>query len=284
MPENPSQRVISAGAGSRRGLLKASLAGALGLPFATPWGDSVPVQAAISVAIRDAHPLAAPLRQATPIATPSGDPAAAIEAIARDAMTTYGLRAMILQVQIAGEGIVTLALGESMTGVPATPEMHFRNGAVAISYVSTLLLLLVDDGVITLDDSLSNWLPDLPDSDGVTLRMLANMTAGYPDYVQNAAFIDAYYADPFWQWAPEELIDFGLSTPRLFAPGTNWDYSHTDYVILGRALEAITGQTLDALLQEKVLTPSVLPTQSVRRPPRFPNRCCMPSAPNAARS
>ena len=63
------------------------------------------------------------------------------------------------------------------------------------------------------------------------------------------------YADPFRQWTPEEQIALGLSTPRVFAPGTNWDYSHTDYVILGQALEKITGQPLDVALQEQVLGP-----------------------------
>lgn len=70
-----------------------------------------------------------------------------------------------------------------MTGVPATEDMHFRNGAVAISYMSTLLLQLVDQKVVRLDDKLFNWLPELLDAERVTLRMLANMTAGYPDYI-----------------------------------------------------------------------------------------------------
>jgi len=63
------------------------------------------------------------------------------------------------------------------------------------------------------------------------------------------------YADPFRQWTPQELIQIGLSTPRVFAPGANWDYSHTNYVILGQALEKITGQPLATLLQEYVLEP-----------------------------
>ena len=133
--------------------------------------------------------------------------------------------------------------------------MHFRNGAVAFFYVSTLLLRLVDQQLVSLDDPLASWLPDLPDADQVTLRMLANMTAGYPDYVQNPKLSQELYADPFRQWTPEELIALGLSTPRVFAPGTNWDYSHTDYVILGQALEKITGQPLDVALQEQVLGP-----------------------------
>ena len=165
------------------------------------------------------------------------------------------VKAVILRVTIDGQEVVTAALGESMTGVPATTDMHFRNGAVAFFYVSTLLLRLVDQQLVSLDDSLASWLPDLPDADQVTLRMLANMTAGYPDYVQNPKLSQELYADPFRQWTPEELIALGLSTPRVFAPGTNWDYSHTDYVILGQALEKITGQPLDVALQEQVLGP-----------------------------
>jgi len=188
-----------------------------------------------------------------------GDQAEAIIATARDIMEKQDVKAVILRVTIDGQEIVTEALGESMTGVPATTDMHFRNGAVAFFYVATLLLRLVDQQVVTLDDPLATWLPDLPDADQVTLRMLANMTAGYPDYVQNPKLSQELYADPFRQWTPEEQIALGLSTPRVFAPGTNWDYSHTDYVILGQALEKITGQPLDVALQEQVLGPMGLP-------------------------
>src|SRR5215207_2264737 len=209
-----------------------------------------------TVIVGSARPAyAAPLRQATPVATPPGDQAAAIVAIARDIMEQQDVKAVILSVTIDGQEIVTEALGESMTGVPATTEMHFRNGAVAFFYVATLLLRLVDQQVVTLDDTIDAWLPDLPDADQVTLRMLANMTAGYPDFEKNAGFQEAYYADPFCEWTAEERIAISLSVPRVFAPGTNWDYSHSNYVILGRALEKITGQPLDVALQEQVLDP-----------------------------
>jgi CubicO group peptidase (beta-lactamase class C family) len=193
------------------------------------------------------------------VATAPSDQAEAIVALARDIMSKQDVNAVILRVTIDGQEVVTAALGESMTGVPATTDMHFRNGAVAFFYVSTLLLRLVDQQLVSLDDPLASWLPDLPDADQVTLRMLANMTAGYPDYVQNPKLSQELYADPFRQWTPEELIALGLSTPRVFAPGTNWDYSHTDYVILGQALEKITGQPLDVALQEQVLGPMGLP-------------------------
>ncbi len=178
-----------------------------------------------------------------------------IIALVRDIMAKDHLRAVILRVTIDGNEVVTRALGESMTGVPTTADMHFRNGAVAIAYVSTALLRLVDQGQVGLDDTLATWLPDLPDAGHVTLRMLANHTAGYPDYVPDPGFQKASYENPFRQWTPEELIAISTATPRLFAPGTNWDYSHANVVILGRALEQISGMPLSVLLREQIFTP-----------------------------
>ncbi|MDQ3411649.1 MAG: beta-lactamase family protein [Chloroflexota bacterium] len=193
--------------------------------------------------------------QATPVPASREEQAAAIVAMAERALTDFDVRAIIVRVTVDGEELVTAAFGESMTGVPATSEMHFRNGSVAIAYMATLLLVLVDQGVVALDDPLSTWLPELPQAEAATLRMLVNMTAGYPDYVPNERFQAAFYADPFRHWTPDEQIEIGLSTPRVFAPGTNWDYSHANYVILGQALERMTGQPLADLLQEHVLSP-----------------------------
>jgi CubicO group peptidase (beta-lactamase class C family) len=85
--------------------------------------------------------------------------------------------------------------------------------------------------------------------------MLANMTAGYTDYVTTEAFAAANAADPFRRWTPDELIAIGLDAGRFFAPGESWAYSHTDYVILGLAMEQITGESLDKVLRDLVLDP-----------------------------
>ena len=197
----------------------------------------------------------APAAQLTQPASGAKTQAAAIVVLAREAMVRGDLRAVILRVTVDGRELVTAAMGESLTGVSATPDMHFRNGAVAIAYMSTLLLQLVDQGRVGLDDPLSNWLPDLPDASQVTLRMLTNMTAGYPDYVQNERLASLLYADPFRPFTPQDLIAIGLSTPRVFAPGTNWDYSHTNYVILGQVLEKVTEKPLATLMRENIFEP-----------------------------
>lgn len=165
------------------------------------------------------------------------------------------LRAVLIRVTRGDDVLVEEAVGESMSGVPATTDMHFRNGAVAISYMSTLLLILVDEGKVSLDDKVSTWLPDLPHADEVTLGQLAQMTSGYVDFEQTPELTAANYADPYKQWTPQELLAFAVDQPLYYPPGTNWNYAHTDYVILGLALEQITGQPLDQLLQDMVLDP-----------------------------
>lgn len=191
--------------------------------------------------------------------------------IVRDTMSKAHLNAAIVRVTIDGKEIVTQAVGESMTGVPAMPSMFFRNGAVAISYVSTLLLKLVDEKKVSLDDKLSRWLPAIPNADRVTLGQLAHMTSGYRDYVlDNAEFTAALDADPFRQWTPQELLGYAVNKPLLYEPGTNWNYAHTDYVLLGLALEKATGEAMSKLLQDKVLGPLALINTANSATPQIP--------------
>jgi CubicO group peptidase (beta-lactamase class C family) len=189
---------------------------------------------------------------------PSSDPAkeADVLAIVRQAMDEYKLKAAIVRVTIDGQNVATAAMGESMTGQPATTDMHFRNGSVAESYMTNLLLQLVDAKTVSLDDKVSTWLPDLPHADEVTLGQLASMTSGYHDYVPNPDFLKVNDTQVFKVWTPEEILQYAdLPQPLLYQPGTNWSYAHTNYVILGLALEKITGEPLDKALQEKVLGP-----------------------------
>ena len=195
---------------------------------------------------------------AAPSAPPPADSAlaASVDQTVQEAMRARHLRAVIVRVTVDGKDVITKAYGESMTGVPATVDMHFRNGAVAISYVSTLLLILVDEKKVSLDDKASKWVPEIPHSDEVTLGQLAQMTTGYTDFVIGNAEVDAMlYTDPFRQWTPEELLQTVTSKPLLYRPGTNWNYAHTNYLILGLALEKATGRRMSDLMQEKVLGP-----------------------------
>jgi CubicO group peptidase (beta-lactamase class C family) len=191
----------------------------------------------------------------------------AIKSIASDAMKEYNLKALIVQVTAEGRQLYTEALGESMSGVPATPAMHFRNGAMAFTYISTMLLELVDQKKVSLDDKLSKFLSDLPHADRITLKNLANMTSGYADYVYEPEVLHGIYLDPFRQWTPQELIKIGVSKPMMFEPGTNWGYCHTNYVILGQVIEQVTRMPLAQAMRQYILDPMDLKqTQSFSTP------------------
>jgi CubicO group peptidase (beta-lactamase class C family) len=196
----------------------------------------------------------------------------AVMRVVRNAMGQAHLRSVIVRVTVDGTEIVTQATGDSMTGVPASTDMHFRNGAVAISYVSTLLLRLVDEKKLSLDDTLSKWLPDFPHAQQVTLGQLAQMTAGYPDYViGNEQFSNEVYANPFQQWTTQDILAQISARPLLYDPGTNWNYAHTDYVLLGLALEKATAQDMPTLLQNEVLGPLGLKATANSDTPEIPS-------------
>jgi CubicO group peptidase (beta-lactamase class C family) len=195
----------------------------------------------------------------------------AVMRVVHNAMTQAHLKAAIVRITVDGKEVVTQAVGDSMTGVPATTDMHFRNGAVAISYVSTLLLKLVDEKKLTLDDRLSKWLPDFPNAQRVTLGQLAQMTAGYPDYViGNDQLETELYANPFQQLTTQDILAQISGRPLLYDPGTNWNYAHTDYVLLGLALEKATGQDMPTLLRNEVLGPLGLKSTTNSDTPEIP--------------
>lgn len=190
------------------------------------------------------------------VPAPASEPSvAAIDNAAKRAMATYHLEAMIVQVRSNGRTVFSRAYGESMTGVPATTDMHFRNGAMAFTYMATLLLEMVDRKKTTLDTKLSRYFPKLPNANEITLKNLANMTSGYGDYVYQTQTLNGTTLYPFRQWTAERLINIGITAHPMFAPGANWGYCHTNYVILGRVLEKITGMPLAQALQHYVLGP-----------------------------
>ena len=186
---------------------------------------------------------------------PGSARASAIAKIVQNAMRTDHLKAVIVKVTQDGNPVTTQAFGESMTGVPTTTAMHFRNGAVAFEYVSTLLMEFVDEHKVALDDTIERWMPTLPEAGKVTLKMLANQTSGYPDFETDPGWLAAFNADPFHIFTYQERLKYAFSRPAQFAPGTNWSYAHTNFMILGEILSKIGRKPLATLLQEKVLGP-----------------------------
>jgi D-alanyl-D-alanine carboxypeptidase len=168
----------------------------------------------------------------------------------RSQFTAGVLSGVVFGVWRDGAAVATGALGVGQSGVPATRDMHFRIGNVLEEMLTTQLLRLVEEGEIALDDPISNWFPELPNADKVTVNMLAHSTSGYNDFVTTQAFIDAFDKDPFKIWELDELIDIAMSKPPLFDPGTNWAFSDTNFVLLGQIVQEVGGQPFSEQVQE----------------------------------
>lgn len=159
-----------------------------------PWWQRFVATGAFGAAVGLAIGLV-PVTTSVASAASSGQQAAEIRSIVRSAMAADHLRSVIVRVTVGNTPVITQAFGSSLTGVPATTSMNFRNGAVAFSYVATLLMEFVDEHKLSLSDPISKWEPTLPEASQVTVKMLANMTSGYPDYVTDPAFLAAFNAD-----------------------------------------------------------------------------------------
>jgi D-alanyl-D-alanine carboxypeptidase len=152
--------------------------------------------------------------------------------------------------------IVTSGLADIATGRRMTAGDRVRIASVGKTYIATLVLQLVAEHRLRLSDSVARWLPGLvPNGRHITLTELLNHTSGIYDYVDDPGFERAFTADPTRVWRPLELVRIAVAHPPLFRPGTRWNYSDTDYILLGLVIEAATRKPLGQQLQARIFTP-----------------------------
>ena len=133
---------------------------------------------------------------------------------------------------------------------------RFRVASITKTFVATVVLQLVAEGKLGLDDSIDRWLPGLvPNGKAITIRELLDHTSGLYDYFDDSAFARAVVAHPGRIWQPRRLVAIATSHPRLFPPGAGWSYSNTNYILLGLAVEAVTGTTVDHELRGRLFQP-----------------------------
>src|SRR5882757_219760 len=191
--------------------------------------------------------------QAVP--APNTDPDR-LRAIVQAEAQKDGTKAVEFGMWVGDREVLTTALGSSMTTVPATTDMHYRIGGIAETFMSTLLLMLEEQGRINLDDKISRWFPHLLDADQVTVRMLVGNTAGYLDYVRVDDFVKLQLAEPFRTFTDDELIHYSVRNGKMnFPPGTSQQYSHTDNVILGQVIQRATKESLKDLYDKNIFGP-----------------------------
>jgi D-alanyl-D-alanine carboxypeptidase len=128
-------------------------------------------------------------------------------------------------------------------------------GSATKTYVASLILLLVDDGQIALSDPVTRWIPDVPGGDAVQVQNLLHHTSGIYNYTSDPSFLAG--AVTHRKYTPRELLDLAFSKPPSFVAGEpgRWEYSNTNYVILGMIVESVTGRNVASVLRERILEP-----------------------------
>lgn len=145
------------------------------------------------------------------------------------------------------------------TGTPFTTDLHTRIGSLTKSFTSTLVLKLCEDGLIELDEVVDTYLPDIvPNSDIITIRQLLNMSAGLVDY-SSVPELENLDWPPTQHFNPQDLIAISIEGGGTsFEPGTSWEYSNTNYILLGMILESVSGNTYADLVEQLIIEPAAL--------------------------
>jgi len=135
--------------------------------------------------------------------------------------------------------------------VRATPQMRYKIGSNSKQITATAMLLLAGEGKVSLDDPVARFFPELTQAGEISIRQLLSHTSGYEDYYA-LDYVAPYMALPT---TPRGIMDIWAKKPLNFAPGTQWQYSNTNFVIAGAIIEKITGQPLIDFLRARIFEP-----------------------------
>lgn len=166
-----------------------------------------------------------------------------------------GIVALVADHKRGIDWLYTAGYSDIPNKLPMDGSYTFRIGSITKTMTVTVLLQLVDEGKLSLNDPLAKFFPDLPNSGSITIAMLCNMTSGIPDYVKNPDFFPVLNSFPEKVWLPAELVEMGIWQGSSFSPGTGWEYSNTNTIIVGQIIEHLTGNSLDQEIQNRIILP-----------------------------
>jgi CubicO group peptidase (beta-lactamase class C family) len=180
-----------------------------------------------------------------------------IDRIAQQVLDQTGIPSASLAVVKGGKLIYTHAYGSARLAtattpaLPATPQMRYSIGSISKQFTATAILLLQEEGKLSLDDPVGKYIPGLTRGDEVTIRQILSHTSGYQDY-----WPEDYVMTPMLRAeSPQQILDTWAKKPLDFEPGTKWEYSNTNFVIAGRVVEQITGAPLMDFLTRRIFRP-----------------------------
>jgi len=176
-----------------------------------------------------------------------------IDDIAQQVLQTTGVPSASVAIVQDGKIAYVQAYGNARLDpqAAATPAMRYSIGSISKQFTAAAVLLLAEEGKLTLDDPVSKYVPGLTRGNEITIRQLLSHTSGYQDYAPQD-YIPQFQQQPI---SADGIMDRWAKIPLDFEPGTKWQYSNTNYVIAGAIVEKVSGQTLLQFLSERVFTP-----------------------------
>jgi CubicO group peptidase (beta-lactamase class C family) len=180
-----------------------------------------------------------------------------------------------LAVLVAREGEILRAQGFGFSNVelqvPVKPETVFQSGSLGKQFTATAVMMLVEEGKIGLDDSITKYFPEAPPSwEPVTVRHLLSHTGGFTDYPNDFNFHKNYKDRETYE---HELLKIVATIPLDFPPGTKWSYSNLGYATLGILIHKVTGKFYGDVLQERIFQPlNMQTTRIISEADIVPNR------------
>ena len=175
---------------------------------------------------------------------------AQIDKIANDALAKSGVPSASVAVVRDGELVYAQAYGHARLDpkTRATPAMRYSIGSISKEFTAAAILQLQQQGKLSIDDKVAKFFPELTDADHITLRQILSHTSGYQDY-----WPQDYLMPPMkLATTPAAIMDTWAKKPLDFAPGAQWQYSNTGYVIAGAIVQKLSGQTPFEFLQQHV--------------------------------
>jgi CubicO group peptidase (beta-lactamase class C family) len=175
-----------------------------------------------------------------------------------------------LSLLVAKGGRVILAQGFGFANVelqvPVKPETIFQSGSVGKQFTATAVMMLVEEGKVSLDDPLTKYFTDAPHAwSDVTVRELLSHTGGFGDYPKDFNFRK--------DWTEDELLKLVEGIPQAYPPGTKWDYSNLGYLTLGILIHRVTGEFYGDFLQQRIFQPlEMKSTRIISESDIVPNR------------
>jgi D-alanyl-D-alanine carboxypeptidase len=181
------------------------------------------------------------------------DLAQKVDQVAEQALAQTGVPSASLAIVRDGEIAYTKGYGRARLepAEAAEPRMRYSVGSISKQFTAAAVLLLEQQGKLSIEDSVSKYLPELTRANEVTIRMLLSHTSGYQDY-----WPEDYLMPPMLEaTTSQRILDVWGKKALDFDPGTKWQYSNTNFVIAGRIVEMVSGEPLMQFLEEHVFHP-----------------------------